>query len=675
MNSKMRDGARNALSMGASPSMTEVDNAIFSEPGGSLSQLDEGRIVAKATPINLIWADVKQPRRAIPISIRMHWDGNPASVPDLLRQMHQVAEEAAGQPIDVVALLNGEGEGLDSDKFPSVAKEYISLVRLAAHINAHGLENPITIIESDGRLVIEAGERRWLSFHLLNIYLGDKWAKVPSIKADGKDSLWRQAGENTLRSQLNAISLARQIALLVMDAREKDGDNNYLAYEDIVKAGGSDRRFYAQIADGTAHRIPRGMGERIQTAMHLGMEQISQYRRLLRLTDDEQVNDALWTRADVESWPERALRDISTLTTVKVREVIERPNWTLDDLRALKDVPVSRPPMSMGGQPQQPPIPRLPVTSEWMHKGVRTKGDQLGQVIAVDGDWIRVRLEDGNRTQKLFQYTDLTIIASDVGGRTPVVPAPQPQRSTSVPGFEHDFRIGDNVRTRTGHEGVVVGLSGRLVSVKTKNGTNSHDHTLLTKIAAESKFVIGDHVRTTNGRTGGTVQGFNGDTVLVKFPGGEPFSVRENLLLLEDYTPEVHEDDIEEDVDPDVPQQPEREWREGISIGGNNQLGSDKADSESQPAEPKMIIAQDNTHWYFVQQLINAAEVIEDHDTESVFQRLMLFTDVDAKQMHQDGQLKPRLDKDYDQIKAAVEEWLQVQIPAILQKIMDAAVS
>jgi hypothetical protein len=236
-----------------------VANEIY---GGSPDIPDSGRVVARPTAIHLIWADVKQPRRAIPINIRLHWDGNPANVRELLTDWQRVADKEAGAALDVVGLLNGEGEGLNADNFPSVAQEFLALVRLAQGIKADGLINPITVIESDGKLLIESGERRWLAFHLLHMHLGEQWAKIPAAKGNTNDSVWRQASENTQRRALNAIGMARQIALLIMAARGTPpmaSGTQYQEYEDVVKNGVSDRRFYAQVADGTVHRIPRGI--------------------------------------------------------------------------------------------------------------------------------------------------------------------------------------------------------------------------------------------------------------------------------------------------------------------------------------------------------------------------------------------------------------------------------
>lgn len=615
-----RKGARNALDMGEAPSMEAVDQAIFGVPGGSLAKLDEGRIVAKATPILLIWRDPKQPRRAIPSTISMNSNGDPVEVTPMLQQWHLIAEEAAGQPIDVLKLLNGEGEGLDTDKFPSVSqeivKDFLELVGLALSIKAKpGLINPITIIESDGKLLIETGERRYLAYHLLHLFLGEEWAKIPASRGNPNNSAFVQAEENTKRRPLNPIGMARQLALLIMAVR---GEETYRSYEEIVKAGGCDRRFYAQIADGIAHPTPRGMGERIQTAMGLGKEQLSQYRALLRLTDDEQINDAIWTRADVENWPEKAMREIAEiyrLTPVNLRTIIDQPDWTLNNLRALKEAPVSKPFDYPAPPAAQMVIPRRPVTSEWMHKTIVTKGNQYGKVVAVDGDWIIAILEPDNQRRKIH-YTELTLIG-DRPGPSPVVPAPQPRSTSSVPGFDHDFHIGDKVRTRTGTVGDVVGLSGRLISVKTANGTNSHDHTLLTKVT-QSNFV-----------------------------------------------PQISEDMIEEDVDPEAPQ-PTREWREGWAedIAGS-QIITDKVDSV-EPTPEWRILNKDKADAQFMMAAINLALSRSDEFAADAIVEINSMTNLTAIQLGEIG-VQPKLDFVYDTLGAYVA--------SILQRVLDVAVS
>ena len=597
--------------------------------GGSAEIPDSGRVVARPTPISTIWADVKQPRRAIPLNIRLHWDGNPANVRPLLTDWLRVAEAEAGSAIDVVALLNGEGEGIDTDKFPSVAQEFMALLRLAQGIKADGLINPITVIESDGKLLIESGERRWLAYHLLHMHLGETWAKIPAAKGNTNDSVWRQATENTQRRQLNAVGMARQIALLIMAARGTPpmaSGTQYQDYDEVVKNGASDRRFYAQVADGNIHRIPRGMGERIQAAMGLGMEQISQYRALLRLTNDEQVNDALWTKADVENWPERAMRDIATLTVVKVSEVIQRPNWSIDDLRALKETPVSNPFASTVARGTFTP-PQPPATTEWMNKTILTKAGFYGVVRSVNGDLITAEMDpDGKRAQ--FHVRDLTLVASDHQHRPAITPAPQPAQHSGTNGdpFSHVFAIGDKVRTRTGTVGEIVGISGRLVTVKTVNGTMVHD--------------------------------WSG---LVKIPAMQPSPLAPSV-------PQLREEDIEPDVDPEAKPHV-REWSEGISIGGNNLTATDKASSQPQT----VVILQPNTlNFDFLIAIRNVAQLLNDGQTVMLLNDVMHMTNADAAQLAASGQLKGRLDTIYGQMGNALEGWMTGVFADVLNQIEQA---
>lgn len=317
---------------GEKTNLEQVADDIFG--ASPAPELNTGRVVARPVALEEIWADVRQPRRVIPASVRLHWNGNPGAVPTLLNTWAGVAANAAGRHIDREGIILGEGDGLDTDGTPSVYESYVALLRLAGSILRDGLINPITIVNRDGHYMVESGERRLLAYWLLRLYTneGESFSRIPAVIVSDADYVWRQAAENTARRNLNAVGMARQLALLVMAAR---GEDQYRVYDAIVQPGGSDRRYYAQIADGNIHRIPRGAGERIQSAMGLSMEQLSQYRALLRLGDDEQVNDALWLRADVEDWPENAMREIRpTLTVVKVRELIlgDSP-WTLGDLR------------------------------------------------------------------------------------------------------------------------------------------------------------------------------------------------------------------------------------------------------------------------------------------------------------------------------------------------------
>ena len=457
------------LSRGEGTELEVLADEIY---GASAPDLDTGRIVAHPIDLREIWADVAQPRRAVPVTIGLHRTGDPLEVAPLLQAWQTAAEMAAETTIDVPALLRGEGEGLTTDNWTSVTQDFIDLVRLAQDIAAVGLTNPITVINADGHHLIETGERRWLAFHLLALHMGDQWQRIPAQISDGRDFVWRQATENTKRRSLNAIGMARQLALLIMAARDKIGQG-YADYSELVKEGTCDRRYYAQVADGQVHRLPRGMGERIQSAMGLGMEQLSQYRRLLKLFDDEQVNDVLWVRADAENWPENALREIATLTAVKVSEVTKGSDWTIGDLRALIQRPEgpghyvsSAPGRPVRGVPAVQPGNPLP--QDWMGKRVQSDTGLSGKVMGVSGRWITFQQDGGG--QRSLDFAKMTIIGDGVA-------TPAPAR-VDLP----ELKVGDAVRTRTGSIGKVVHVNGRAILVDDQNGQRMHNRDDLVKV-------------------------------------------------------------------------------------------------------------------------------------------------------------------------------------------------
>jgi hypothetical protein len=92
------------------------------------------------------------------------------------------------------------------------------------------------------------------------------------------------------------------------------------------------------------------MGERIQGAMGLSKRQINQYRRLLQMTEDDAIDDAVWVRADVEEWAEHALRVVDRSTVVDLRaQILRGDDWNLEDLR------VSTPPPTPASPPSNSP--------------------------------------------------------------------------------------------------------------------------------------------------------------------------------------------------------------------------------------------------------------------------------------------------------------------------------
>lgn len=303
---------------------TQANGRIF----GKVGLPDEGRQVAKPINLDFITPDPTQPRREVPPIVRKRAREDGVAE---WQMWHQMAERQAGHEIPLKALLRGEGEGDEHEKtgMPLV-DGFMALVALAASIHEKGLVNPITVSPRGmDHYMIETGERRYQAYKLLYGVLGHKkYSKIVANTVEQVD-VWRQAAENGSRKPLNAIGMARQIALLIMALNT---DKDYAPFESFE--GKSDRAFYAQVADGNTHRIPKGESEKILQATGLkSRTQIAQYRALL------DVDDKIWETADEDDWTEN-----------RIRETVRPANHTLTAVN------VSAPSTDAYGRPVHPPM-------------------------------------------------------------------------------------------------------------------------------------------------------------------------------------------------------------------------------------------------------------------------------------------------------------------------------
>lgn len=268
-------------------------------------EANDDQAIIQTIPIDEIYPDIKQPRRAIPLSISRDWNGSPDLIPTILQswdiRVGYVLKMVAGYRTSSwetysTNILENVSELTD---IPNEVEEFVDLVSLASSIAQDGLANPITVHQSDSGFKVETGERRLLAYHMLRAFYGDRYAYIPA-RVIATPDVWRQAAENGARRPLNAISMARQIALLVMDMYQHIG---FESYDSLVMPGGCDRPFYAQVSNGNVFRIKPGMLSRILEVTGLkSQQQLSQYRALLN------IDDHLWTLTDTENWPEYRIR-------------------------------------------------------------------------------------------------------------------------------------------------------------------------------------------------------------------------------------------------------------------------------------------------------------------------------------------------------------------------------
>lgn len=347
-----------------------VDEALY----GPTQKPAPGLQTAYAIPLDLISPDPAQPRRAIPDDVRKATKSGESE----WQAWHRVAEELHGKPIDLVALLKGEGDGPEDDPLGiPLMVGFLNLVGLAASIYRDGQTNAITVVKIPGpneAYEIETGERRWQALKMLNEALQDEAYNSIKAREVPKANVWRQATENNAREPLNAIGMARQIALLLMDIyRGKDGIS-LLPYRQMVQPSDCDRKFYAQVSNGNVYRIPRGMGERIMQATGLkSRAQLARHRALLDIADE------VWIEADQEGWAEFKIRELVRPPS-QPRDTLSIDNVSTESVNPVTDstrLNVDSRPSPFGQRTTPLPAtdgPGTPATGEkYMHMGARVE--------------------------------------------------------------------------------------------------------------------------------------------------------------------------------------------------------------------------------------------------------------------------------------------------------------
>jgi hypothetical protein len=303
-----------------------TDSAIF----GSIAEIDAGRQVAKPVSIFDIYPDPLQPRRAIPSPVRIYWDGRPATTATLFDTWFRMAVEERGKTFEIASFLSGLDEvprPEEKETIGPIHAALIDLLEMAANIRENGLTNPITVAHTGNGYHLETGERRWLAYHILNIYFEDeqeKWNRIPARVVEDF-SVWRQASENNARSNLNAISKARQLAILMMDLYQQQRGKKFRTFEEMVGQGECDRAFYAQVADGDAYPVLPGTSEAVLTAGGFKARSLmSEHRKLLSLPDEvwRIADDLNWTQGRIRQLERKAKGDPNTLISLALKQAL-----------------------------------------------------------------------------------------------------------------------------------------------------------------------------------------------------------------------------------------------------------------------------------------------------------------------------------------------------------------
>lgn len=422
-----------------------VANQIYGAPGGEA--LDTGRVVARPIPIADIRPDPVQPRRAMPSKVRQAV----RSILDPQEALEHWAvmafeERYARKPVDAqethqtfMAIVSGQA--MDEHEPAGVAEAtLLQLADLAASILRDGLMHPIHVAPDRGRKYrVIAGERRWLAHQLLVRYGHAGYERIPVI--EGEADVWKQASENSQRSDLNAIGRARQYALLLMDLLEKQEGRRF---ESIYQFD-HEQQFYAQVAQ---DRIPYGHADRLMNAMGLRTRQsLNIYHRLLLLPPE------IWIRGDDENWPVNDLLQIVKSFDNLAPEDMDKPRQELVQTAKppapapsalagqgaapdahIPNIPNPPPPAAGPGYEEGRPEPDAePVRGRWPIVGdkVLTHNGLIGQVEAIiSPNQVQVRiagrgssayqigaLQPYNQDEQIpFQIGDRVLIAGRIPG-------------------------------------------------------------------------------------------------------------------------------------------------------------------------------------------------------------------------------------------------------------------
>lgn len=267
----------------------------------------------KQLALESVRPDAAQARRVMPFALRSEWLKRPERVPELLDEWwklaNQEAESKARPAINIKDTLNRDPSDMlplhEESELPEagpIESSFLAVLQLAASIHLHGLANPITVVaQEDGTYLLESGERRLLAYNLLQSlpedFVEGHWDTIPARIVEERN-IWRQAAENGARLDLNAISMARQLALLLMDIYADR--YSFARYSEMPGV-----EWYAQVYDSKKYPVPYGRGAELAAAMGLkSAAQIRQYRQLLALPSEA------WQIADELNWTEYRIREL-----------------------------------------------------------------------------------------------------------------------------------------------------------------------------------------------------------------------------------------------------------------------------------------------------------------------------------------------------------------------------
>src|SRR5579859_3046443 len=256
--------------------------------GEGVQQFQDNSVRVENILLEMIRPDPIQPRRVLSGELHQAFHNNRLTPTQALRDLVQIAQVAArqkGHPFtDVMDLLPKSEEKAEEELTSLTPEEQLvrDLVNLAITIRDDGQVNPLTVVDMTQGVTrlyrIETGERRYWATWLLRDFIADAGndGTIPCIVIPGeRASVFRQAKENTSRSGLTAIAMARQAALLLLSVHDVE-----------IPDYPVDNDFYRQALSIDLHN-KREFTETVLSAMGgISKMHFSHYKNLLKLSDD-----------------------------------------------------------------------------------------------------------------------------------------------------------------------------------------------------------------------------------------------------------------------------------------------------------------------------------------------------------------------------------------------------
>jgi hypothetical protein len=278
--------------MAAKPINQRIDDLLNSVTedlmAGIPQQFSDDTLRVERLLLELVRPDPVQPRRVMPEHLHFEFHNGRMTPTQALKglvQQAQIAARQRGRPFSNVLELLPSPDGEDDSESAHLSPEeqlLHDLVNLAVTIRDDGQVNPLTVVDVSNGMVqqfrIETGERRywasWLLRDFIPNYSGD--GMIPCIVIPTENtSVFRQARENTARSGLSAVALARQAALLLLTVH---------GYE--IPNGAVNNDFYRQALE-LDLRGKREYTETILSAMGgIDKARFSHIKALLQLSDE-----------------------------------------------------------------------------------------------------------------------------------------------------------------------------------------------------------------------------------------------------------------------------------------------------------------------------------------------------------------------------------------------------